>query len=72
MEFHIGETVRIGAGDFLRRGEMGRITMILPRTPSFPFPQYLVEFENQPKAFHFSSERFLTCRYREEELIRED
>jgi len=72
MAFRTGELVKIGANDVLRRGETGRVKLILPETSSCPFPEYLVEFEHPPKNVHDSSERFLLCRYREEELVRED
>jgi len=72
MAFRTGEIVKIGANDALRRGETARVKLILPETASCPFPEYLVEFEHPPKTIHISSERFLLCRYREEELIKED
>jgi hypothetical protein len=72
MAFRTGEIVKIGKKDVLRRGEKARVKLILPETLSHPFTEYLVEFDNLPKAAHFSSERFLLCRYREDELIKED
>ena len=72
MAFRKGERVKIGANDVLRRGETARVILILPETLSCPFPEYLVQFEHPPKAFDVSSERFLLCRYREEELVKED
>jgi hypothetical protein len=72
MGFRTGEIVRIGKNDLLRRGERAKVKLILPETPSRPFTEYLVEFEHPPKTVRISSERFLLCRYREEELIKED
>jgi len=72
MAFRPGEIVKIGKEDVLRRGERARVKLIFPETLSHPFTEYLVEFENLPKAAHISSERFLLCRYREDELIKED
>jgi hypothetical protein len=72
MGFRTGEIVKIGQTDILRRGEKARVKFILPETVSHPFTEYLVEFENLPKVAHFSSERFLLCRYREDELVKED
>jgi hypothetical protein len=72
MPFRTGEFVRIRNNDPLRQGERGRVRSILPETLSRPFAEYLVEFEHPPKTVHVSSERFLLCRYREDELIKED
>ena len=72
MAFRTGEIVKIGKNDILRRGEKARVKLILPETLSRPFREYLVEFENLPKVAHFSSDRFLLCRYREDELVPED
>ena len=72
MAFRTGEIVRIGTNDVLRRGETARVKLILPKTLSRPFPEYLVEFEHPPRTVHASSERFLLCRYREEELVKVD
>jgi hypothetical protein len=72
MAFRTGEIVKIVTNDIFRRGERGRVRLILPETQSCPFPEYLVEFEHPPKNVHNSSERFLLCRYREEELVKED
>ena len=72
MAFRTGDVVKIGKHDLLRRGETARIKSILPETVWRPFTEYLVEFEHPPKAAHISSERFLLCRYREEELVKED
>ena len=72
MAFRTGEIVTIGPNDVLRRGETARVKLILPETPSCPFPEYLVEFEHPPKTDDDSSERFLLCRYREEELVKGD
>lgn len=72
MAFRKGERVKIGGSDVLRRGETARVILILPETLSCPFPEYLVQFEHPPKTIDVSSERFLLCRYREEELVKED
>ena len=72
MAFRTGEIVKIGKNDLLRRGERARVKLILPETLSCPFAEYLVEFDHPPKTVHVSSERFLLCRYREEELVKED
>ena len=72
MGFRTGEIVKIGTSDALRRGETARVKLILPETQSCPFIEYLVEFEDQPKTIHVSDERFLLCRYREEELVKEE
>jgi hypothetical protein len=72
MAFCRGEIVRIGNNDLLRRGEKARVKLVLPETLSRPFTEYLVEFEQLPKTVHASSERFLLCRYREEELVKEE
>ena len=72
VEFRTGEIVKIGTSDALRRGETARVKLILPRTQSCPFTEYLVEFEHQPKTMHLSDERFLLCRYREEELVKDE
>ena len=72
MAFRTGEIVKIGKNDLLRRGETARVKSILPETLAHPFAEYLVEFEHLPKTVHVSSERFLLCRYREEELVKED
>jgi hypothetical protein len=72
MAFCKGERVKIGKNDLLRRGETARVKLILPETQSRPFLEYLVEFDHLPEAVHVSSERFLLCRYREEDLVKED
>jgi hypothetical protein len=72
MPFRTGEVVKIRNNDPLRQGETGRVKFILPETLSRPFAEYLVEFDHPPKAIHISSERFLLCRYREDELVKED
>ena len=72
MAFRTGEIVKIGKNDLLRRGERARVKLILPETLSRPFAEYLVEFDHPPKTVHISSDRFLLCRYREEELVKED
>ena len=72
MAFRTGEIVKIGKNDLVRRGETARIKSVLPETVARPFTEYLVEFDHPPKILHASSERFLLCRYREEDLVKED
>jgi hypothetical protein len=72
MAFRTGEKVKIGKNDILRRGESARVKLILPQTVSQPFTEYLVEFDHLPKILRSCSERFLLCRYREEDLVKED
>jgi hypothetical protein len=71
MAFRAGEIVKIGKSDLLRRGDTARIKLVLPKTVFRPFTEYLVEFDHPPKNSRLSSERFLLCRYREEELIKQ-
>ena len=67
--FHVGDVVRVRGNDTLRGGEIARVMEVLPLRPEQGRVQeYVVEFKAPPLRFP-SSDRFLFCIYREEELI---
>jgi len=67
--FHVGDVVRVRRNDTLRGGEIARVMQVLPLRPELgPVQQYVVEFNHPPVRFP-SSDRFLFCIYREEELM---
>jgi hypothetical protein len=68
MPFRVGDVVKVRRNDLLRGGETARIMQILPPHPGHGgFREYVVEFQAPPQKFR-SSDRFLFCIYREEEL----
>jgi hypothetical protein len=68
MVFREGDVVRIECVDALRRGQTATVRKVLPGTAANPYPEYLVEFDCQPRTLHGSNERFRLCIYREGEL----
>ena len=67
--FHVGDVVRVRRNDTLRGGEIARVMQVLPLRPEQGRVQeYVVEFNRPPVRFP-SSDRFLFCIYREEELM---
>jgi hypothetical protein len=68
MPFHVGDVVKVRRNDLLRGGETARIMQVLPPHPGHGnLREYVVEFQSPPQKFR-SSDRFLFCIYREEEL----
>jgi len=68
MPFNVGDVVRVRRNDLLRgSGESATVMQVLP-TRAGRVREYVVEFQNSPQKFR-SSDRFLFCIYREEELI---
>ena len=69
MPFSVGDVVRVRRNDLLRGGETAKVMQVLPPNPEHGrIREYVVEFENPPQKF-LSSDRFLFCIYREEELM---
>jgi len=67
MPFNVGDVVRVRRNDLLRGGgESARIMQVLPPRAD-RLREYVVEFQTPPQKFR-SSDRFLFCIYREEEL----
>jgi len=67
MPFNVGDVVKVRRNDLLRGGgESARIMQVLPPGPG-RVREYVVEFQSPPQKFR-SSDRFLFCIYREEEL----
>jgi hypothetical protein len=67
MPFNVGDVVRVRRNDLLRGGgESARIMQVLPPRAG-SLREYVVEFQTPPQKFR-SSDRFLFCIYREEEL----
>lgn len=68
MPFNVGDVVRVRRNDLLRGGQDAKVMQVLPPRPELGrIREYLVEFQNPPQRF-LSSDRFLFCIYREEEL----
>ena len=71
MPFNVGDVVRVRGNDYLRGGESARVMQVLPaRADHGRIREYIVEFKNPPQ--QFSSDRFLFCIYREEELASQE
>jgi hypothetical protein len=69
MGFRVGEFVRVRKNDLARGGEMGRVREVMPARPGAGgIREYLLEFQDFPAKLHTSSERFLMCIYKEEDL----
>ena len=69
MAFHVGDVVKVKKTNLLRGGETAKVMQVLPPHPGYGnLREYIVEFQNPPLKFR-SSDRFLFCIYREEELI---
>ena len=69
MPFNVGDVVKVRRNDFLRGGQSARVMQVLPPTPEHGrIREYVVEFQSPPQKF-LSSDRFLYCIYREEELM---
>lgn len=69
MPFNVGDVVRIRKNDLLRGGQDAKVMEVLPPCPEHGrIREYLVEFQTPPRRF-LSSDRFLFCIYREEELM---
>jgi len=69
MAFHVGDVVKVKRTGLLRGGESAKIMQVLPPQPGHGSArEYVVEFNTPPQKFR-SSDRFLFCIYREEELI---
>ena len=69
MPYSVGDVVRVRGNDLLRGGETARVMEVLPPCPEHGrIREYVVEFKNPPQKF-LSSDRFLFCIYREEELM---
>ena len=68
MPFNVGDVVRVRRNDLLRGGgESARVMQVLP--PRIDrVREYVVEFQTPPQKVR-SSDRFLFCIYREEELM---
>lgn len=67
MPFNVGDVVRIRRNDSLHDGQAAKVMQVLPPLPEHGrIREYLVEFQSPPQ--RFSSDRFLFCIYREEEL----
>ena len=68
MPFNVGDVVRVRRIDSLRGGQAAKVMQVLPPLPEHGrIREYLVEFQSPPQRF-LSSDRFLFCIYREEEL----
>ena len=68
MAFNVGDVVRVRRNDLLRgAGETATVMQVLPPRAD-RVREYVVEFQTPPQKFR-SSDRFLFCIYREEELI---
>lgn len=68
MPFSVGDVVRVREDDLLRGGQTAKVMQVLPPCPEHGrILEYVVEFQNPPQKF-VSSDRFLFCIYREEEL----
>jgi hypothetical protein len=67
--FHVGDVVKVRRNDPIRGGESARVMQVIPPLPEHGLiREYVVEFQTLPKRFP-SSDRFLFCIYREEELM---
>jgi hypothetical protein len=67
MPFNVGDVVRVRRTDSLHDGQAAKVMQVLPPLPEHGrIREYLVEFQSSPH--RFSSDRFLYCIYREEEL----
>jgi hypothetical protein len=67
--FHVGDVVTVRRNDTLRGGETARVMQVLPLIPEHgQVREYIVEFQSPPTRFP-SSDRFLFCIFREEELM---
>ena len=67
MPFNVGDVVRVRRNDSLHGGQAAKVMQVLPPLPEHGrIREYLVEFQSPPQSF--SSDRFLFCIYREEEL----
>jgi len=68
MPFNVGDVVTVRRNDVLcGGGESATIMKVLPPRPD-RVREYVVEFQSPPQKFR-SSDRFLFCIYREEELM---
>jgi len=68
MPFSVGDVVKVREEDLLRGGQTAKVMQVLPPSPEHGcIREYVVEFQNPPQKF-LSSDRFLFCIYREEEL----
>ena len=68
MAFNVGDVVKVRRNDLLRgAGETATVMQVLPPRVD-RVREYVVEFQTPPQKFR-SSDRFLFCIYREEELI---
>jgi hypothetical protein len=69
MPFNVGDVVKVRKTDLLRGGQAAKVMEVLPPCAEHGrIREYLVEFQSPPQRF-LSSDRFLFCIYREEELI---
>lgn len=68
MPFNVGDVVKVKMDDLLRGGECAKVMQVLTQPQHGRVREYVVEFKNPPRKFH-SSDRFLFCIYREDELI---
>ena len=68
MPFNVGDVVRVKMDDLLRGGESAKVMQVLSQPQHGRVREYVVEFQTPPRKFH-SSDRFLFCIYREDELI---
>ena len=67
MAFNVGDVVKVRRNDLLRGGgESARVMQVLPAGAG-SIREYVVEFQTAPHKSR-SSDRFLFCIYREEEL----
>jgi hypothetical protein len=68
MPFSVGDVVKVQKSDLLRGGEAATVMQVLPPCAEHGcIREYVVEFQNPPRKY-LSSDRFLFCIYREEEL----
>lgn len=68
MPFNVGDVVKVKLSDLLRGGESARVMQVLTQPEHGRVREYVVEFQTPPRKLH-SSDRFLFCIYREEELM---
>jgi hypothetical protein len=72
MSFSVGDVVRVREDDLLRGGQTAKVMQVLPPSPEHGLiREYVVEFQSPPQQ-KLSSDRFLFCIYREEELSRQE
>lgn len=68
MPFNVGDVVKVKMDDLLRGGDSARVMQVLAQPEHGRIREYVVEFQTPPRNFQ-SSDRFLFCIYREEELM---